>query len=44
MAARMLSIGIQTVDAVLVEGGGLCAVEDVVKPRWVRQAEDAVAV
>lgn len=44
MAARVLSIGIQTVDAMLVEGGGLRAMEDMVKPGWVRQSEDAVAV
>lgn len=44
MAAGVLGVGVQTVDAVLVEGGGLRAVEDVVKPRWVRQSEDAVAV
>ena len=44
MAARVLSIGVQTVNAMLVEGGGLCAVEDVVKPGWVRQSEDAVTM
>jgi hypothetical protein len=44
MAARMLGISVQTADAVLVEGGGLCAVEDVVEPRWVGQPEDAIAV
>lgn len=36
MAAGVLSVGIQTADAVLVEGGGLRAVENVVEPRRVR--------
>lgn len=44
MAAGMLGVGIQTGNVVLVEGGGLSAMEDVVEPRWVRQSEDAVAV
>lgn len=42
MAAWVLSVGVQTVDAVLVKGGGLRAVENVVEPRWVRKSEDAV--
>lgn len=36
MAAWVLSVGVQAVDAVLVEGGGLRAVENVIEPRWVR--------
>lgn len=44
MAAGVLSVGVQTVDAMLVKGGRLCAVEDVVKPGWIRETEDAVAV
>lgn len=44
MATWVLSVGVQTVDAVLVEGGGLRAVQNVVEPRWVRQSEDAVAM
>lgn len=44
MAARVLSVGVQAADAVLMEGGGLRAVQDVVEPRWVRQSEDAVAM
>lgn len=44
MAAGVLSVGIQAVNAVLVEGGGLSTMEDMVEPRWVCQSEDAVAV
>lgn len=44
MAARVLSVSVQTADTVLMEGGRLRAVQDVVEPRWVRQSEDAVAM